>query len=518
MRRLALGLAFVAVSLTAQTSPFSGTWQRVPGEIADTFVFNVAGDRLTGVMVTSNDRRMLLAGQVIGADVAFEARNPLSPDAPFRRYRGRLTPAGLDLTLAQLIAQPAFPYAVPPDWKPGPPLRLRKASSDTELRLPATLQHTPLPPFRKLPTNGLARTPPMGWNSWNKFADAVNDVDVRAMADALVATGLRDAGYTYINIDDTWEGRRDAQGNIRANAKFPDMHALADYVHAKGLKLGIYSSPGPKTCAGYEGSYLHEAQDARTYAAWGVDYLKYDWCSGGLVYAAKEMPQAYEKMALALRATGRPIVFSICQYGELDVQSWGAAAGGNLWRTTGDISDHYDAMARNGFSQFALHGIAGPGHWTDPDMLEVGNGGMTAAEYRTHMSLWAMLAAPLLAGNDLRAMTPEVHDILANREVIAVDQDKLGTQGWRVWQSGPLEIWKRPLAGGSYAVAVFNQGTTAAKVAVRWSDLRMLHPRSLRDLWAHRDLGSATQECLASVEPRGVVLLRASFGVEEDPQ
>jgi len=460
-------------------------------------------------MVTSNDRRMQLEGRVAGASIAFEARNPLSPDAPIRRYEGRLTPAGLELTLSQLIPQPAFPYAVAPDWRPDPPLLLHKTSDATRLHLPAALLHPPLPPFRRLPPNGLARTPPMGWNSWNKFAGAVRDSDVRAMADAMAASGLREAGYAYINIDDTWEGTRDARGNIRANSKFPDMKALADYVHSKGLKLGIYSSPGPKTCAGYEGSYLHEARDARTYAAWGVDYLKYDWCSGGLVYSAKEMPQAYEKMALALRAAGRPIVYSICQYGERDVQSWGAAAGGNLWRTTGDISDRFDAMARNGFSQNRFRAFAGPGHWNDPDMLEVGNGGMSAIEYRTHMSLWAMLAAPLLAGNDLRAMTPAVREILVNREVIAVDQDPLGRQGWRAWHSGPLEIWKRRLADGSTAVAVFNLGPVPAKAAVRWSELRIAAPKSVRDLWAHQDLKPGAQEFVAEIPPHGAVLVRA---------
>jgi len=255
----------------------------------------------------------------------------------------------------------------------------------------------------------LAARPPMGWNSWNHFKSKVDDATIRAQADAMVSTGMRDAGYTYINIDDTWEGDRDAQGNIQTNSKFPDMKALADFVHSKGLKLGIYSSPGPKTCAKYEGSYGHELQDARTYAAWGIDYLKYDLC--GLRDQMKAAPtpeaahqvmiEAYKKMHDALKSTGRPIVYSLCQYGNDAVWEWGASVGGNLWRTTGDISDKYASMEEIGFRQAGLARFAGPGHWNDPDMLEVGNGGMNADEYRTHMSLWAMLAAPLLAGNDL---------------------------------------------------------------------------------------------------------------------
>ena len=263
----------------------------------------------------------------------------------------------------------------------------------------------PLPALHDVPDNGLARTPPMGWNSWNKFAGKVDDADVRGMADAMVTSGMKDAGYIYVNIDDTWEAGRDAQGNITTNRKFPDMKALADYVHSKGLKIGIYSGPGPKTCAGYEGSYGHEQQDANTYAAWGFDYLKYDWCSAGEIYKPEDMQAVYQKMGDALLKTGRPIVFSLCQYGMADVWKWGPKVGGNLWRTTGDISDHWKSMEEIGFKQFAIASYIGPGHWNDPDMLEIGNGGMTADEYRTHMSLWSLLAAPLLAGNDLRTMT-----------------------------------------------------------------------------------------------------------------
>jgi alpha-galactosidase len=364
-----------------------------------------------------------------------------------------------------------------------------------------------------------AQTPPMGWNSWNHFAARIDDATVRAQADAMVTSGMREAGYRYINIDDTWEGQRDAAGEIHPNAKFPDMKALADYVHSKGLKLGIYSSPGPKTCAGYEGSQGHEAQDAKTYAAWGVDYLKYDLCSlgpsmiaAGSIEAAQAIElKAYQTMGQALRATtnatGRPIVYSLCQYGFDQVWRWGGSVDGNLWRTTGDIEDKYARMAEIGFGQAGLSRYARPGNWNDPDMLEVGNGGMNAVEYRTHMSLWAILAAPLLAGNDLTRMTPETLAILTNREVIAVDQDPAGAQGDRVKAEGPLEIWARPLAGGAKAVGLFNRSDLPANMDLDVADVGFGRPAKWRDLWLGKDLGEI-RNYRAVVPPHGVVLLR----------
>src|SRR5437868_1119355 len=283
---------------------------------------------------------------------------------------------------------------------------------------------------------------------------------------------MKDAGYIYVNIDNTWEGARDASGNIQSNRKFPDMRKLADYVHSKGLKLGIYSSPGPRTCANYEGSYGHEDKDAKTWAAWRIDYLKYDWCSASEVFKPSDMQAVYQRMGEALRASGRPIVFSLCQYGLEHVEKWGPDVGGNLWRTTGDIGDDWKSMSEIGFDrQLELTASAGPGHWNDPDMLEIGNGGMSETEYRTHMSLWSILAAPLLAGNDLRNMTPAIREILTNREVIAVNQDKDGKQGQRITKSGNQEVWARPLAGGAQAIGLFNRGGTPAKIALKWSDL-----------------------------------------------
>ena len=347
-----------------------------------------------------------------------------------------------------------------------------------------------------------AATPPMGWNSWNHFAEHVSAKDIRAAADAMVASGMRDAGYVYVNIDDGWQGKRDAGGVIQPNAKFPDMKALADYVHARGLKLGIYSSPGSQTCAGYTGSLGHEAQDARTYASWGIDYLKYDLCSFGKVMDTRYpdnragqmrlMEAAYEKMRRALDATGRPIVYSLCQYGWDAVWEWGAAPAvrGNLWRTTGDVSLSWMSIHANATQQSGLARFAGPGHWNDPDMLEVGNQlgdrKLTMPENRAHFSLWAMMAAPLIAGNDLSTMTPDVRAILTNRDVIAIDQDPLGKQGERAYADGEMEVWTRPLAGGGLAVAVLNLGAERYSTHPFHLDLARLGLKGAqhgKDLW-----------------------------------
>jgi alpha-galactosidase len=428
------------------------------------------GFTLTGSMKDGQtERKVRYEGKIVGDELHLTTRR--RPDAPPTELVAHRAPAG-------------------------------------EGALPA---RTAPPALHKVPDNGLVRTPPMGWNSWNKFAGRVDDATVRAIADAMAGNGMKEAGYLYVNIDDTWEGGRDPQGNIQTNKKFPDMKALADYVHSKGLKLGIYSSPGPNTCAGYEGSYGHEEQDARTYAAWGIDYLKYDWCGARTLYTDEEMPAIYQKMGDALLKTGRPIVYSLCQYGRLDVWKWGADVGGNLWRTTGDIRDSWDSMSRIGFGQNELAQWAKPGHWNDPDMLEIGNGGMSDTEYMTHMTLWSMLAAPLLSGNDLRSMSPSVLQILTNREVIAVDQDKQGKQGKRVWNSGEQEIWTRPLSGGAQAVAVFNRAAEAATVNFRWVDIGISGTGlSLRDLWAHKDLPWTGPGYSLTIPAHGVVMLRVN--------
>jgi alpha-galactosidase len=367
----------------------------------------------------------------------------------------------------------------------------------------------------------IAATPPMGWNSWNFFAGKVTDKDIRDTADLLVSTGMRDAGYVYVNIDDTWEGERDASGVLHTNSKFPDMKALADYVHSKGLKLGIYSSPGAQTCAHYAGSLGHEQQDADLYASWGIDYLKYDLCSfGGKMRAEapndpakqnKMMRDAYELMHQAILKTGRPMVYSLCQYGFDSVWQWGPEVGANLWRTTDDIRASYDRMAWIGLGQAGLSKFAGPGHWNDPDMLEVGNGKLTHDENLTHMTLWAMLAAPLLAGNNLTAMTPEITAILTNREVIAIDQDALGKQGDRVYSEGPIEIWARPLRDGSTALAIFNFGeavTDLRGISLHLAAAGVTGTSHARDIWAAKDLGPITDTTKFTVPKHGVVLLK----------
>jgi alpha-galactosidase len=364
------------------------------------------------------------------------------------------------------------------------------------------------PALHTVSYNGLAKTPPMGWNSWNLFEGKIDDQTVRTMADAMVSSGMRDAGYIYVNIDDTWEGVRDAQGNLQANHKFPDMKALADYVHSKGLKLGIYSSPGPRTCAGYPASYGHEEQDAKTFAAWGVDYLKYDWCSASSIYKNDALQPIYQRMGDALRSTGRPIVYSLCEYGMGSVEKWGANVSGNLWRTTDDIRDEWSSMIGNVELQVPTAPYAGPGHWNDPDMLEIGNGHMSDDEYRTHMSLWALVAAPLLAGNDVRTMSPVTKSILMNSEVIAIDQDPLGKQASPV-KSGDLETWIKPLADGSVAVGVVNLGGSASPATIHASDLRLAHPiTKARDLWSHSDVQFANDAFTASIPSHGVLLLR----------
>ena len=365
--------------------------------------------------------------------------------------------------------------------------------------------------------DGLAATPPMGWNSWNKFGCDVSEKLIRETADALVATGMRDAGYQYLVIDDCWQVRRDEQGRIVAD---PDrfasgMKALADYVHSKGLKFGVYSDAGTGTCQKRPGSKDHEAIDARTYAEWGVDYLKYDWCNA----EGQDPHDAYARMSRALRATGRPIVFSMCEWGRSRPWLWGQGIG-QLWRSTGDIQDCWDCGKSWGGMgvvhiidlQADLYPYAGPGHWNDPDMLEVGNGGLSASESRAHFSFWALFAAPLMAGNDLRAMSKETLDLLTNREVIAVDQDPLGMQGRKVRDNGPQEVWIKPLADGSRAVILFNRGTEPSDMDVSWEEigLPVAGHAAVRDLWQKADLGAPAAHFQAKVGPHGVVMMKVT--------
>jgi alpha-galactosidase len=442
-------------------------------------------------------------------------------------------------------------------------------------------QGTATIPFSIVIGPTICLTPPMGWNSWNFFAAKIDDPKTRGAADSMVNTGLVDHGWTYINIDDTWEIRaqggavgRDTDGRILTNSKFPDMKALSDYIHSKGLKFGIYSSPGPTTCAGYFATYQHEDQDAQSYADWGVDYVKYDWCSYGTIAAkitldkygallspddatklkdlsaqqaalpprnrrtADQTAQArqlatdinalegkvdpdkkkaidlailqapYAQFRQSLDKVNRDIVYSLCQYGNGDVWTWGDSVGGNLWRTTGDINATWNRMATIGFGQNPHAPYAGPGHWNDPDMLEVGNGNLTPDENYTHMTLWCMLASPLLIGCDMPNMDKFTVSLFSNDEVLAVDQDALGKQGTRLKADGTSEVWTKPLADGTTAVALFNRGSEPATISAIWLELKLDPLQPIRDLWRKTDLNPTQDALSGTVNAHGAELYR----------
>lgn len=376
---------------------------------------------------------------------------------------------------------------------------------------------------------GLAKTPQLGWNSWNKFGCNVSEQLIRETADAMVSSGMKDAGYQYINIDDCWHGERDARGFIQPNKeRFPSgMKALADYVHAKGLKLGIYSDAGWKTCGGKPGSRGREYQDALTYAEWGVDYLKYDWCdTQGL-----KAEGAYLTMRDALRDAGRPILFSICEWG--DNKSWDWAKDvGHSWRTTGDISNCFDCVVDHGTwkswgvlqildMQQGLRVHAGPDHWNDADMLEVGNG-MALNEDRAHFSIWAMLTSPLIAGNDLRTMSKDTRAILTNRLVIGVNQDPLGVQAFRHVVRDGVEFWFKPMSDGAWAFMALNRNPDARKISFDWQaemvrdelskrELSAHQPGySLRNLWTNTAAGTTRPTLSTEIPGHDVVILKLS--------
>ena len=352
----------------------------------------------------------------------------------------------------------------------------------------------------------LASTPPMGWNSWNKFGCHIDETLIRETADALVASGMKDAGYAYVNIDDCWMAReRDAQGRLQPDpVRFAHgIRALADYVHLKGLKLGIYSSAGTATCQDFPASLDHETVDAQTFAEWGIDYLKYDNCNN----QKRPEQERYRAMGLALRAQKRPIVYSLCEWGSDKPWLWGREVGGNLWRTTGDIEDRWSSVLKILDLQDSIAKFSGPNGWNDPDMLEVGNGGMTDTEYRAHFSLWALLNAPLIAGNDLRSMSPATRAILTNHAVIAVDQDWGGKQGSRLKRTGETEVWLKPMKNGSRAVVLLNRGEAPARIAVTPLELGLPAARaySASDLWTH-SASVVTKELAADVPPHGAAM------------
>ncbi len=380
----------------------------------------------------------------------------------------------------------------------------------------------------------LALTPPMGWNSWNCFAGAVTQERIASAAEAMVRSGLTRHGWTYVNIDDFWQVKpgdkdptlqgpeRHPDGRIATNPRFPDMKGLIDRIHAMGLKAGIYSSPGPLTCGGCVGSHGHEAADAAQYAAWGFDYLKYDWCTytkvakGSTLY---EQMKPYFVMGRALRAQRRDIVYSLCQYGMGNVSAWGDKVGGHCWRTTGDIVDTWASVVSIGFQQFGLEHFAGPGNWNDPDMLVVGQVGwgpklhptrLTPSEQYSHISLWCLLAAPLLIGCDLEQLDAFTLNLLTNDEVIEVNQDPLGRQAARVAVRGSAQVWAKPMEDGSVAVGLFNLDEEEQAVAVDWSDLGLAGPRRVRDLWRQKDLGVRDARFETRIPRHGCALIRLS--------
>jgi alpha-galactosidase len=361
----------------------------------------------------------------------------------------------------------------------------------------------------------LALTPPMGWNSWNYFqCDGINEQVIKETADAMVANGMKEAGYEYIVIDDCWQVGRDTSGEIIVDSlKFPHgMKYLADYIHGKGLKFGIYSDAGTYTCGGRPGSKGYEYKDAETYARWGVDYLKYDWCNT----EGQDPVQSYTLMRDALYAAGRPVVFSICDWGYSQPWKW-ADTVGHLWRTTLDIADRWDGSRwgnQLGWTvilekQVGLEKYAGPGQWNDPDMLEVGNPGLTLNEARAHFTMWCMLAAPLITGNDLRNMSDEIKEILTNRNLIAVDQDSLGRQGFKVWDDGNFEIWQKPLAGGDIAVCLLNLEIRDKEFTVEWDNMRLKGLEGkyrVKNLWKDTTQGNTGEIFTVTVPARNVIV------------
>jgi alpha-galactosidase len=368
---------------------------------------------------------------------------------------------------------------------------------------------------------GLAKTPPMGWNTWNTFSTKINETLIKETATIIADKGLRDAGYVYVVLDDAWMARqRNEQGQLVADPnKFPGgMKALGDFIHGLGLKFGIYNDAGTRTCAGYPGGRGHEFEDARLYASWGVDYVKYDWCNTGTANAQ----ETYKTFGDALVATKRPIILSMCEWGTAKPWEW-ASPIAHLWRTTGDITDRYSTNrggtrnAGNGWKdlldkQVGLEQYAGPEHWNDPDMLEVGNRGLTYAESRAHFSFWCMLAAPLMMGNDLRIMTDDILKVLTDKEIIALDQDPLGKQGYRVIDETGKEVWVKELSNGDWAVCMLNDSTADAQMSLAWSDLPVLTGKTfkVRDLWSKKDLGTTNNNYSGNVVSHDVALLRLS--------
>jgi alpha-galactosidase len=500
-------------------------------EVSESFRFDVSGDSPTRVVYAFSEPKsgLLLAGS---QEIPY-ILTPTPPDEP------RINGAGIYGQrpgmpfLYRIAATGALPMSFEAEGLPAG-LKIDGTSGiitgavakagDYGVRLKAkNTRGEAVRDFKIVIGEKLALTPPMGWNSWNCWGLAVDDAKVRAAADAFEKSGLADHGWTFINIDDGWEDPvRRPNGEIRTNSKFPDMKATADYVHSKGLKMGIYSSPGPQTCGGYTGSYRHELQDARSYARWGIDYLKYDWCSYGNIDRGETLAglqKPYRLMRECLDKVPRDIVFSLCQYGMGEVWEWGSEVGGNCWRTTGDITDSWRSLSEIGFEQKVQWRGASPGHWNDPDMLIVGwvgwgptlhPTGLTVNEQYTHISLWCLLSSPLLIGCDLTRLDAFTLNLLTNDEVLAVNQDPLGKQAKPVFERDSVQVWARPLEDGSTAMGVFNLSQTDRKAVVTWKDLGLSGPQTIRDLWRQKDLGVFTDKFEVMVYSHGVSLVKAS--------
>jgi len=520
-RAFSLALAaYLAVHAPVGATELAGTWLGPPpnayffppgtkisgypnvNAFTERVVFVRKDGVLSGTLLSMDGNSPLRDLKIQRDTIAFAVSKPQYTE----KFHGRIRGDALQLTL--VISDAGQTFSMPATY--------RRASAE-DLKIVAegpvySFAKLPLPPQRDVPEDNLAPTPPMGTG----ILVVSSDAEVRKVADEMVANGMKDAGYVYIQIDEGWQGRRDAQGNIHPNENFPNMKALADYVHSKGLKLGVYSSPGPAACYGYAGSYGHEAQDARSYAQWGIDYLKYDWCSAGEIYHTREELQAaYQKMGEALRATHRPIIFALCEYGLFDVWSWGRKVGANLWRTSGDIDigNRWESIVSNGFEHNGKLSHVGADGWNDPDDLLIGKSGMTTDEDRAQMTLWAIMASPLfvgLANNHMDAWTPAVRAILMNKEVIAVDQDISGIQGHPALHRGPIEVWTKRLSDGTTAVGMFNLGKKARKVQIRWQELGLGDVRNVRDLWRKADLGSLRGGYEGVLPAHGAALLKVA--------
>ena len=515
----------------AANGQLDGNWtaeQASPGSASPVEAMIIfTGNR--GTMHIGADDWPLFDVSETGASVAFTLVIPGAPYVTIH-YSGMLTGDGLELAsldegqgVFRLTARragslqapqaPPLPPRLAPARQSEPPVALLNPPLPPPAALPAAPRALPAVPTVPTPSapGNLAKTPPMGWASREKLGTDIEDDVIRQAAEGLDEAGLRVAGYVTVEIDEGWQGTRDPSGALHGNDKFPDMKALGDYIHSKGLKFGLQTSAASKSCGGFEGSLGHEAEDARTFASWGVDYLIYDMCGADAIYATQtEQQAAYQKMAAALHASGRDIVLGMSQSGAFDVAQWGAKAGANLWRTGRDVEPNWQSVSEAGFGQNGKEVFAGPGHWNDPGLLQIGNGAMTPDEYRTQLNLWAVLAAPLMLGNDVRIMTRETLATLTNEEVIAIDQDPLGKQGKRVSQNGMTEVWARPLADGSTAAAFFNRGDQSTAVAVSWQQLGIDGPRRVRDLWWHQNLGTANGRYVVFLTPHTSVLLKMS--------